>query len=79
MTPQGTAVTYRNDSGKSLTVTSDEFFFATLLPGQSKKVYTRESLLPDHLRATDDRDQVVYEHTLTWEELKTSGFLVIIK
>jgi hypothetical protein len=77
--PQGQPVTYRNEMSIELTVTSDDFFLVTLLPRQSKSQTTREGLLPDRIRAYSPQGDVVFDKTFTWEDLKASNFLVVIK
>ncbi|HXH20418.1 MAG TPA: hypothetical protein VNN10_00180 [Dehalococcoidia bacterium] len=78
-TPQGTPVTYKNETGLSLTVTNDDFLLTTLAPTESKRITTKESLLPDRIRAYDERNNLVFDRTVTWEDLKASGFVVVIK
>lgn len=78
-TPRGTPVTYQNETDQDLTLTSDQFFLVTLLPGQSKKITTKESLLPDRIKAMNARGDVVFDRTVTWEDLKATGFLVVIR
>ena len=78
-TPRGQPVTYRNETRLTLTVTNDDFLLTTLAPGQSRSITTKESLLPDRVRAYDDRNALVFDQTFTWEELKAARFLVVIK
>ncbi len=78
-TPRGTPVTYRNETTLSLTVTNDDFLLTTLAPRQSRAITTKESLLPDRIRAYDDRNNLVFDQTFTWADLQASGFVVAIK
>jgi len=78
-TPRGTPVTYKNEMQLDLTVTSDDFFLVTLLPGQKKSITTKESLLPDRIRAYDPRGNLVFDRTVTWEELKAANFVLVLK
>jgi hypothetical protein len=78
-TPRGQPVTYRNETRLTLTVTNDDFLLTTLAPGQSKSITTKESLLPDRIRAYDDRNALVFDQTFTWENLQAARFLVVIR
>jgi hypothetical protein len=78
-TPQGTPVTYRNEPGLALTVTNDDFLLTTLAPTESKRITTREDLLPDRIRAYDDRNNLVFDRTFTWSDLEAMDFVVVIR
>jgi hypothetical protein len=78
-TPQGTPVTYRNETGLTLTVTNDDFLLTTLAPTESRRITTREDLLPDRIRAYDDRNNLVFDRTFTWSDLQAMDFVVVIR
>ena len=78
-TPQGQPVTYRNETTLSLTVTNDDFLVTTLAPRQSRSVTTKESLLPDRIRAYDDRNNLIFDKTFTWQDLQALNFVIAIK
>lgn len=78
-TPQGTPVTYKNETGLSLTVTNDDFLLTTLAPTESKRITTKESLLPDRIRAYDERNNLVFDRTFSWADLQSAGFVVVIR
>jgi hypothetical protein len=77
-TPHGQPVTYRNETTLTLTLTNDDFLLTTLAPHQSRAITTRESLLPDRIRAYDERNNLVFDKTVTWDDLKAGNFTVVI-
>jgi hypothetical protein len=78
-TPRGQPVTYRNETTLTLTLSNDDFLLTTLAPRQSRAITTKESLLPDRIRAYDERNNLIFDKTFTWEYLKAANFIVVIK
>ncbi len=51
----------------------------SLEPGESQGWQSRRNLMPTHVTAVDEAGVVRFDRTITWDDLKTSGFRVVIE
>ncbi len=74
----GHTLTYRNDTRQTVTVSSDATEIVTLRPQEEKRFSTLEFVGEETFEARDEAGSVVYSETVTWEELKRRGWVIVI-
>ena len=70
-------ITFVNATQQTLLLAENGVQFTTLMPGQSAVFQGRESLFPERFQAYNG-DQLVHDHTVTWDELKANNFVYVI-
>lgn len=73
------AVTYENETDRTVTVFRDDTLIVTLEPSEKKKFSTLEFVEPRTFEAKDQSGRVIYSETLTWDELKAQGWRIVIE
>jgi hypothetical protein len=74
----GHTLTYRNDTGKTVTVSSASTEIVTLRPQEEKKFSTLEFVGEEIFEVRDENGRVIYSETLTWDDLKRMGWKIVI-
>jgi hypothetical protein len=70
-------VTFVNATQQTLSVTEHGLPLTTMNPGERKEFLARKSLYPARIQAYAG-DQLVHDHTVTWEELEANNFVYVI-
>jgi hypothetical protein len=77
-TPEVRSVTYDNRFDETVRVTSSGEEIVTLEPGESRSVATARMSFPREIRVLDTHGTTRYERTLTWEDLRSMGFRIVM-
>jgi hypothetical protein len=70
-------ITFVNATQQTLSLAENGIQFTTLMPGKSAVFRGRESLFPERFQAYNG-DQLVHDHTVTWDELQANNFVYVI-
>ena len=71
-------VVYRNETDSAVTLVFNGLRGPTLQPGDAKELREKQDLLPYRIQAYTKDGELIFDETVTWEDLEARNFEIVI-